>query len=239
VGDLDTAAKAVVERALSGDGGYACLANVHSLVSAVHDPALRRALDDAPLVFPDGSPVAWLQRRAGARNASRIAGTELMERVFELGQPRGIRHYLYGATGQVLKGLDLRLRRQFPDATICGRSSPPFAAFDAREVATSVEAIRPATPHVVWCGLGMPKQELWMQRYAPSLGPAVALGVGAAFEFLAGTKSRAPKAMQSLGLEWLHRFASEPRRLGGRYLRTNSEFVALVGWELWRERRPE
>jgi N-acetylglucosaminyldiphosphoundecaprenol N-acetyl-beta-D-mannosaminyltransferase len=82
----------------------------------------------------------------------------------------------------------------------------------------------------------MPKQELWMRRYAPVLGPTVTVGVGAAFDFLAGTKRRAPRAMQRLGLEWVHRMASEPRRLGGRYLRTNSEFIALLGWELLRRR---
>jgi N-acetylglucosaminyldiphosphoundecaprenol N-acetyl-beta-D-mannosaminyltransferase len=206
-------------------------------VSAVHDPALRRALDDASVVFPDGAAVAWLQRRGGARTATRIAGPDLMARVFELGQAHGLRHYLYGATAPVLDGLNRRLQDRFPDATICGSSSPPFASFDAPEVARSIEAIEPAGPHVVWCGLGMPKQELWMQRYAPRLGPSLALGVGAAFDFLAGTKRRAPRAMQRMGLEWLHRLASEPRRLGGRYLRTNSEFIALIGWELLRNRR--
>jgi N-acetylglucosaminyldiphosphoundecaprenol N-acetyl-beta-D-mannosaminyltransferase len=232
VGDLEIAATAVLERALSADGGYACLGSVHSLVSAVHDPAVRLALDDAWVVFPDGAPVAWLQRRTGARGATRIAGTDLMTRVFDLGQANGLRHYLYGSTDPVLARLTRRLGDSFPDATICGSCSPPFAAFDAPEVARSVEAVRSAKPQVVWCGLGMPKQELWMRRYAPSLAPALVLGVGAAFDFIAGNKRRAPKSMQRLGLEWLYRLAAEPRRLSGRYLRTNSEFVALLGWEM-------
>lgn len=236
-GDLDTAATSVIERALSGDGGYACLANVHSLVSAVHDAELRRALNDAWFVFPDGSPVAWLQRRAAAPDAHRVAGAELMERVFELGQASGLRHYLYGATPQVLEGLGRRLRERYPRAAICGAGAPPFVAFDAPQMEDSALAVKPSRPHIVWCGLGMPKQELWMRRYAPSIAPALAVGVGAAFEFLAGTKPRAPRTMQRLGFEWLHRLASEPRRLGGRYLRTNSEFLTLAGWELWRQRR--
>jgi N-acetylglucosaminyldiphosphoundecaprenol N-acetyl-beta-D-mannosaminyltransferase len=236
-GDLDVAAAAVVERALAREGGYACLGNVHSLVSAVHDPELRRALDEAAVVFPDGSPVAWLQRRHGARGAARIAGPDLMARVFELGQAGGVRHYLFGATDDVSAELDRRLRHRFPDAIICGRWSPPFAAVDAPEMARSVEAIGSAGAHIVWCGLGMPKQELWMQRYTPHLEPALTIGVGAAFDFLAGTKRRAPIAIQRLGLEWLHRLASEPLRLSGRYFRTNSEFIALIGWELLRRRR--
>src|SRR5438105_12523364 len=109
---------------MSGAGGYACLGNVHSLVSAVHDPGLRRALNDAWVVFPDGSPVAWLQRSAGAPGAVRIAGTDLMLRVFERGQAGGLRHYIYGSTPPVLERLTRRLHEWFPDATICGSCSP-------------------------------------------------------------------------------------------------------------------
>jgi N-acetylglucosaminyldiphosphoundecaprenol N-acetyl-beta-D-mannosaminyltransferase len=237
VGDLEAAAATVAQRAGSGAAGYACLGSVHSLVTAVHDPSLRRALDDAWLVFPDGYPVAWLERRGGASNAMRIAGADLMARVFDHGQQLGLRHYLYGSTAEVLDRLASRLLSRFPEAIICGRCSPPFAAPSAPELTRTVEAVKAARPDVVWCGLGMPKQELWMQRHAPELSPALVIGVGAAFDFLAGTKRRAPGAMQRLGLEWLYRLVSEPRRLGGRYMRTNSEFVALLGWELWRQRR--
>ena len=199
-GDLDIAATAVIDRALSGEGGYACLANVHSLVSAVHDPALRRALDEAWVVFPDGSPVAWVQRRAGIRGAAqrlrvpiswRGSSTSAKQRESVITSTAGLHTCSRHATR--------RLRDRFPDAIICGGGAPPFAEFDAPELASSVEAITTAAPHVVWCGLGMPKQELWMHRYAPGLAPALALGVGAAFDFLAGTKRRAPKAMQRLG----------------------------------------
>src|SRR5690348_16014868 len=115
--------------------------------------------------------------------------------------------------------------------------SPPFAPFDASEAARGLEALEGDQPHVMWCGLGMPKQELWMRHHASGLGPTIAIGVGAAFDFLAGMKRRAPERMQRSGLEWLHRLASEPRRLSGRYVQTNSEFVALLGWELMRHRR--
>ena len=236
-GDPEVAATAVLDHALSGAGGYACLGNVHTLVSAVHDPALRHALDEASIVFPDGAAVAWLQRRGGAGRATRVAGADLMARVFEVGQAQGVRHYLYGATDPVVERLEQRLRDRYPDAIVCGRWSPPFTAFDSSEMARSVERIESSAPHIVWCGLGMPKQELWMRLYAPRVAPALCIGVGAAFDFLSGTKPRAPRAMQRLGLEWLHRLATEPRRLSGRYLRTNSEFIALLGWELLRQRR--
>jgi N-acetylglucosaminyldiphosphoundecaprenol N-acetyl-beta-D-mannosaminyltransferase len=237
MGDVDSASEAVVGRAMSGEGGYACLSNVHALVSAVHDPALRRAVNDAWVVFPDGSPIAWLQRRAGAGDATRIAGPDLMARVFEIGQASGLRHYLYGSSAPVLESLTARLGASSAGGTICGSCAPPFAAFDSPEHSGTIEEIKAAEPHIVWCSLGMPKQELWMRLYAPSLAPALVLGVGAAFDFIAGTKRRAPKPMQRLGLEWLYRLGTEPNRLAARYLQTNSEFVALLAWELLNQRR--
>jgi N-acetylglucosaminyldiphosphoundecaprenol N-acetyl-beta-D-mannosaminyltransferase len=96
--------------------------------------------------------------------------------------------------------------------------------------------IRRRDPHVVWIALGAPKQEHWMRRFAPELDAPV-LGVGAAFDFLAGTKRRAPEWMQRHGLEWAHRLWSEPRRLGGRYMRTNSEFILRATIEMASRRR--
>jgi len=232
-GDLDAAVAAVADRVESGVGGYACLSNVHTLVSAVHDPALRRVLSDAWIVFPDGSPVAWLQRRQGHRGAARIAGPDLMARMLSPEAPSSFRHYLYGATSDVLD----RLEHRFAGAAICGSHAPPYISFDASEHERAVEAVRSTQPDIVWCGLGMPKQELWMRRFAPALAPALVLGVGAAFDFLSGNKSRAPRFVQRMGLEWAHRLASEPRRLSGRYLSTNSEFLLLLAGEMLRNRR--
>lgn len=219
LGDVDLAASEVIERALAPDGGYACLANVHVLVSAQRDPALRSALDDAWLVLPDGAPIAWLQRRSTGVG-SRVAGPDLMPRVIDRGRELGLRHFLFGSTPQVLDMLRRRLLELYPGAAIVGTFSPPFPADDA-----GIGAIRAASPHVVWCGLGAPRQELWMQRHSAGLAPAVLLGVGAAFDFLAGTKTRAPQWAQRAGLEWLHRAMMEPRRLAWRYLSTNALFL--------------
>jgi N-acetylglucosaminyldiphosphoundecaprenol N-acetyl-beta-D-mannosaminyltransferase len=128
-----------------------------------------------------------------------------------------------------------RLLMRFPTARIVGNFGPAYA-LDAAEV-DGVAEIRSTKPDVVWCALGAPKQELWMQARAASLAPAFALGVGAAFDFLAGTKARAPEVMQRAGLEWLHRLLSEPQRLIGRYTRSNTEFAARMLVETVRQRR--
>jgi N-acetylglucosaminyldiphosphoundecaprenol N-acetyl-beta-D-mannosaminyltransferase len=180
--------------------------------------------------------VAWLQRRFGVA-AQRIPGPDLMPSVLGLGLPVGLRHFLFGSTPQVLKALEERLRATNPGIRIAGALSPPFEAGREHQSLWTIKEISRTEPDVVWCALGAPKQELWMHRYANELSPALVLGVGAAFDFLAGTKDRAPLWMQSRSLEWLHRLASEPRRLSGRYLLTNSEFVLRAGFELLKRRR--
>ena len=235
-GDLDSAARAVVAMTLDRQGGYACFCNVHVLMVAQGDPDLQEALRAARAVFPDGAPVAWLQRRRGIASASRIAGPDLMPLVFELGQELGLRHYLLGSTEDVLRRCEQMLRRAFPAAEIVGASSPPFDDLHRRDNTAVLAAIRNASPDLLWVGLGAPKQELWMRRHADAVAPALALGVGAAFDFVAGATPRAPAWMQSRGLEWLYRMLREPRRLGGRYLRTNSAFVMRAGMELARDR---
>ena len=218
------AASLVLARARARERGYACLCNVHVLVTAQHDAALRGALDHAWTVFPDGSPVAWLARRQDAA-AARVAGAELMEAV--IGADGGVRHFLFGSTPEVLA----LLAERFGDAVV-GTLSPPFGPVGSE----AVDEIRAAEPDIVWCGLGAPKQELWMAAHEDALAPAVLLGVGAAFDFLAGTKARAPRWMQRSSLEWAHRLATEPRRLAGRYARTNTEFVVRACVELARRR---
>jgi N-acetylglucosaminyldiphosphoundecaprenol N-acetyl-beta-D-mannosaminyltransferase len=217
-------AELVAELALRRQGGYVCLCNVHVLVESRHDDDVCDALTRATLVFADGWPVAWLQRRAGEATAARVAGADLMARVF--GLDRGLRHFLLGATDAVVRSLQEELVGRFPAARVVGALAPGDGG--RLPAAADVATISRADPHIVWVALGAPKQELWMRRQAADLAPALAIGVGAAFDFLAGTKPRAPGWMQQTGLEWLHRLTSEPRRLAGRYARTNSEFVFRV-----------
>jgi N-acetylglucosaminyldiphosphoundecaprenol N-acetyl-beta-D-mannosaminyltransferase len=235
VGDVPSAAEAVVARAASREGGFVCLCNVHLLTLALHDDQLHRALGAAWSRLPDGAPVAWLQRRLGRREAARIGGPDLMPAVFDLGRERDLGHFLLGSTPDVLASVAAGLTERFPGARVVGTHSPPFGTNSGQD-AEALDAIAAAEPDLVWCALGAPKQELWMHSHAPHAPGAVFLGVGAAFDFLAETKSRAPEWMRDSGLEWLHRLATEPARLGGRYVRTNTEFILRSGVELTRRR---
>lgn len=162
-----------------------------------------------------------------------------MPAVIERGIAHGLRHYLVGSTPEVLTKLERNLRQRFPGIELVG-SLGPFG--DQAALDGVVPKILETDPHVVWCAFGTPKQELWMYRNAAALAPALVLGVDAAFEFHAGTKKRAPLWMQRSGLEWLFRLATEPRRLGPRYLSTNSAFCLLITRKRLRgrlRRRPE
>lgn len=224
-GDLDTAARLVIDRAISAAGGYVCLANVHVLVTAQHDHRLKYALDRAWAVFPDGAPVAWLQRRDGFRGAERIGGPDLMAQVCRVGLPFNLRHFLLGSTSDVIQRLRYNLEQTHPDIAVVGSYSPTRREIESDDPVL-LDLVREHQPNIVWCAFGAPRQELWMSRNATALSSSLVVGVGAAFDFIAGTKPRAPVWVQRAGFEWLHRAAAEPRRLSGRYLITNSEFLA-------------
>lgn len=228
-GTLAEAAAVVVQLARVGRGGYVCLCNVHVLETAHRDPRVSKALDGARVVFPDGAPIAWVQRFLARAPAHRVGGPDLMTHVLREGCAVGLEHAFYGSTEEVLARLRDTIGSRFPHARIATTIAPPFGPRSAAEIELDLEALRAARPDVVWVALGAPRQELWAARHAEALAPALVIGVGAAFDFLAGTKPRAPRFMQRVGLEWLHRLATEPRRLGVRYVTTNSRFLARAG----------
>jgi N-acetylglucosaminyldiphosphoundecaprenol N-acetyl-beta-D-mannosaminyltransferase len=234
--DLDTAAQRVIEMVRRGDGGYVSTCNVHVVVTANRNPRYRAALEGAAMRVPDGWPVAWMQRRLGAGSARRIPGPDLMEHLLNVGRQDNLSHFLLGSTPFVLHSLESQILKRLPTAQVAGTYSPSFEELGDRPDADLVHLIRSKQPDIVWVGLGAPKQDFWMSMYSEVLAPSVLIGVGAAFDFSARLRPRAPRWMRNSGLEWAHRLASEPRRLTGRYVRTNSEFLVRAGSQLLRRR---
>ncbi len=221
---LDALASPPPDRALT-----VAVCNVHSVMSARKDPALRTALDEADVATPDGVPLVWAIRWTADPAQERVYGPELMVRSLAASGTTGWRHYLYGSTPETLAALEATITERAPDASIVGVESPPFRELTEAEEEAVASRIRQSGADVVWVGLGMPKQELWMHRMAPRLPGVAVLGVGAAFDFIAGTKRQAPAWMQRAGLEWLFRLAEEPRRLWRRYLWNNPAYLILLG----------
>lgn len=238
---LDGAARAVIDAALSGRRGHVCLRDAHGVIRARHDPALHAAHAEALIVTADGMPLVWLQRLAGARAAERVYGPDLMDRVCDLGRSRGLRHAFLGGGPGVARRVAERLSARHPGLTVTLADTLPHRPRDHRPVAgedaEALAALAEAPADVLWIGLGTPKQELWMQANTGRAAATVMLGVGAAFDFAAGTVRQAPRLMQRTGLEWLWRLATEPRRLGPRYLRTVPAFALLcLRHRAWRWR---
>ena len=203
---------------------YVVLANVHLVETARREPAVADALQHAGVVLPDGAPVAWSVRRTTGSPAERVTGSDVFEELCRRSRSAGHRHFFYGSSSQTLAALERFVERDYPGIEICGSLSPPFSPrVELRP--DELAAINAARPDIVWVGLGAPKQELWMRLARPHLEAPLLLGVGAVFDFASGRKRRAPDLLQQLGLEWAYRLAHEPRRLGGRYLTTNTSFT--------------
>jgi N-acetylglucosaminyldiphosphoundecaprenol N-acetyl-beta-D-mannosaminyltransferase len=225
----------VARWAIDAQSRYVCACNVHMVMEAHDDPTFRDAVDGADLVTPDGMPLVWALRAMGVRDATRVYGPSLMLALCEGAERHGISIGLYGSTDVVLKRLVERLAARFPRLHLAYAYSPPFTDH-ADASRAHLHDIRAAGVRILFVALGCPKQERWMARNRGQL-PAVMVGVGAAFDFVANTKRQAPGALQKVGLEWLFRLATEPRRLWRRYALNNPRFVVLLAKQLIDKRR--
>lgn len=227
------AVRTVIERARSRAGGYVCAANVHMVMEAHDDPAFAEVVAGAALVVPDGMPLVWAQRLMGVEGARHVRGPDLTLAVAKEAARQGVPVAMFGSTPEVAARFEGSLVRQAPGLRVVANVSPPFGP--AIDDPAYIARLRDSGAGLVFVGLGCPKQEKWMARHTASL-PAVLLGVGAAFDFHAGTLPEAPRWLGSLGLEWLFRLAREPRRLWRRYLRHNPRFVAALAVQLLNSR---
>lgn len=226
-----SALETVSHLADTGRGHYVCICNVHSVVTAKHDPDFFDVLAGADMATADGAPVAWLMRRMGSVGQTRINGPDLMWAYCKAASQRAEPIFLYGGTQSTLDILQATLTEQMPGLVIAGAYSPPFRALTPEEDAQVVDMINASGAKTVWVSLGCPKQELWMAEHRDRVN-AVMIGVGAAFDYHAGVIQRAPRWMQNNGLEWFHRLCSEPRRLFKRYFVTNTLFLYYASRQL-------
>lgn len=226
----------IVRWAQAGQSRMICLCNVHSVVSARHDEALSNALKKADLNLPDGAPIAWLMRQRSWPEQQRLSGPDLMWQLMREAEKLQLSVFLMGATPATLGRLRGILGNAFPRLMIAGSLSPPFRPLSEIEHGGFVDQINRSGANIVLIGLGCPKQEIWMAEHGDTIR-AVMIGVGAAFDYHAGSLRRAPPVWQRFGFEWLYRLLQEPRRLARRYLLTNTLFLLALPAELWRSRQ--
>ena len=219
----------LIDRWISqGDRQYICVTDVHAIMESQRDPRIRNAHNRSGLTTPDGMPLVWAGRAAGARHMSRVYGPDLMLAACELAVARGYSSFFYGGRPGVADRLARHLSQLYPGLEIAGTHTPPFRELSADEDEDVVRLISAARPDLVWVGLGAPKQELWMAAHAHRVDASVLIGVGAAFDIHAGLIRQAPRWVQHSGMEWAFRLAQEPRRLWRRYLYNNPRFLARI-----------
>lgn len=216
------------------EGRYVCLSNVHMCMEAYHSEKFKGVVNGADLVIADGKPVQVAQRLMGARHAFQVRGADFTVALCKAAAHHKIPVGFYGSTPDTLLALQEQLLLATPELNVAYSHSPPFRPLTPSEENEVCREINSSGARILFVGLGCPKQEFWMSAHRNSLH-CVMLGVGAAFDFIANKKNQAPRWMQKIGLEWLHRLLSEPRRLWRRYATHNTMFLYLVSAQILRK----
>jgi exopolysaccharide biosynthesis WecB/TagA/CpsF family protein len=204
-------------------------ANASHLCLMRHDEELSLSCRAGDMIVADGMSVVWALRAAGLGVPERVAGIDLMTRLLAAAGQEHLRVYFLGARPHVVAKLARDGAQQYPGLVVVGCRDGYFAPAETHAIVAEIQA---AAPHLLFVGMPSPAKETWCQRHRDRLNVPVIIGVGGSFDVLAGYVRRAPRPMQSLGLEWLWRLMMEPRKLWKRYLMTNTEFVWLAGREI-------
>lgn len=231
VSSLSHATEKISNWVISRRGGYVCVSNVHMCMEVFDNKGYAEIVNGSDLTLSDGKPISWAQRALGHKNAQQVRGEDITLALCKEAEDKGLSVGFFGATEALLEQITLILAERFPKLDIDYTCAPPFRLVTDEEDEKYVAAINASGVSILFVGLGCPKQEIWMAGHKDRIN-CVMLGVGAAFDFIAGNKRNAPRWMQRVGLEWLFRLISEPRRLWKRYLKHNPRFVWYFGLQL-------
>jgi N-acetylglucosaminyldiphosphoundecaprenol N-acetyl-beta-D-mannosaminyltransferase len=222
---VPTATEKIIKLALHNTSSYVCVSNVHMCMEVFDSQDFAKIVNKADLVVADGRPIFWAQRLLGFKDAQQVRGQDLMNALCARSGRQNLKIGLYGGfSTEILESVTAKLREQYTDIQIVYQFSPPFRPITSLEDSQVIKNINESGVNVLFVGIGCPKQERWMFDHKPQLA-CVMLGVGAAFDFISGSKKHAPTWVQKAGFEWLFRLISEPKRLWKRYLKQNPRFV--------------
>jgi N-acetylglucosaminyldiphosphoundecaprenol N-acetyl-beta-D-mannosaminyltransferase len=213
----------------NGEKGYVVTPNLDHIVKLEEDPEFVRCYDNAALVLPDGNPVLWASNYLGTPLKALVTGSDLFTALCRYAAEKGhTLFFLGGLEGVAEKAADV-LKKQHLDINVVGVYSPPFGfEKDPEENARIVQMINAVKPAILFVGVGAPKQEKWMYKNIDQLDINVALGIGASFDFVAGTVKRAPKLFRQMSMEWFWRVLNEPTRLFKRYFIDSTKFLPII-----------
>jgi N-acetylglucosaminyldiphosphoundecaprenol N-acetyl-beta-D-mannosaminyltransferase len=207
-------------------------ANTQVVTMRRHEPAFRGVTHRVDCFVPDGMPLVWCLNARGAGLRDRVYGPTFMRQMLTI-SPSSESHYLLGGSQDCLDRLQQRLLVWNQGLRLVGRHAGYLKPADSPHIVAEINAL---SPDFIWIGLGTPRQQQWIDAHRDALHRGVLLSVGFAFDVNAGTKPDAPLWKQRLGLTWLFRMLTEPRRLALRYLRYNTLFVSYLIWDRLRAR---
>lgn len=201
--------------------------NVDCVVKAHEDEWYRRFIETSDYIIADGMPIIWASGFSGSPLKERVTGADLLVETCRVASKHNWKLFFYGSAEGVAEEASRRLREQF-NCDIVGVYSPPFRAMSDEELEQIVETINKLEPDIMFVSLGAPKQERFIEQNAHRFNCKVFIPCGAAVDFCAGVKKRAPKLMQRIGMEWVWRLMSEPKRLLKRYLIDDMKFFKII-----------
>lgn len=213
----------------SGRRGYICTVNVAILMMMRSNRKLQKFVDDASLVVADGQPLVWASRLQEQSLPERVTGIDLLDELCAVAATEGFGVYLLGAKRAVIEAVADRLAARHPGLRISGVSD---GYFDADEAPRRAQQIRESGAQILFVGMGVPRQEQFIENHWDELDVELAIPIGGSFDVIAGATRRAPVWMQRIGMEWFFRLTQEPRRLWKRYLVTNTQFIFHLLWSL-------
>jgi N-acetylglucosaminyldiphosphoundecaprenol N-acetyl-beta-D-mannosaminyltransferase len=227
---FDEVVEIIVDYAISGGSAeYVVTPNAQHILTLQKDPHFREIYSQAFLVVPDGVPLLWAAKFLQTPLKGRVNGTDLFEKLCEIAAAKELKIFLLGGrSGAATQAAEI-LQTRYSGLKIVGTHCPPYGfESNTAELALINTKIRETTPHILFVGLGAPKQENWIYANYQQLGVPISIGIGVSFELVAGMVKRAPVWMQKSGLEWLFRLIVEPKRLWQRYVVGNPLFIWLV-----------
>jgi len=222
----------------SGSKSYIVTPNVDHIVRLQRDNEFLEAYENAEVVVADGMPIIWASNFLGTPLKEKISGSDLFTELCKVSEEMEYRLFFLGAGEGVAEQAASNLKKKFKNIEIIGVYSPPFGfEKDDKENVKIREMINKRAPDILFVGVGAPKQEKWIYKNLDMLNVKMAIGIGAAFDFAAGTIKRAPVFMQKVGLEWFWRFMHEPRRLFKRYFIDDSRFIVILFKQMWFQKK--
>lgn len=213
--------------------GWLCTVNVAILMMMRNEKRLQDFVDHAALIVADGQPLIWCAPWFGQKLPERVTGVDLVDAICERAALENKKIYLLGATGEIINKVMQQQRERYPNLRIeCADGY-----FTKDEAVERADRIRASGADILFVGMGVPRQEIFIEEQWGHLGVGMAIGIGGSFDVLSGLRTRAPLWVQKIGMEWCFRLIQEPRRLFMRYLVTNSQFVWLVLCNLLKRKR--